>query len=321
MGRRSGGETALGIVAAFHIEATWEQARLARHVGVEVRTLRRALDDLARFGMPVESEVENHSRVYWSVPDAWRRTLDTNEISACARLLMRLPATRERDALLARFLHAPPRPVLNDAVDERVTEVLEDALRARVAVRMDYRSTTNASAVERTVSVQRLFYGEHRRFVAVCHRSNTLKWFRVDRASAASLDRDAPFFSRTEEDVASFVADGVAGYHGDEPATVVRFFVKNPEARWAIDDLSHEHMTLQRTDDGVVVTLRTTAVVALARRLVGLGDAVRIETPDLRRRVVALARAALRAEDAVRPLARAGRRDSAVGGGNRGVTR
>jgi hypothetical protein len=71
MGRRSGTETAIAVLAAFIGKNTWEQASLARRVGVTSRTLRVCLDDLVRHGVPLERFDESQREIWWSVRKGW----------------------------------------------------------------------------------------------------------------------------------------------------------------------------------------------------------------------------------------------------------
>ncbi len=310
MGRRSGAETALAIVAAFHHEATWEQSALARRVGVQARTLRSALDDCVRHGMPIERDPENGSRVYWSVPSWWSRRLDDDEMRACIRLVSRLPTTATRDRLLARLLNGTSALITNEAPSEATLRTLEDARARRVVARLQYRSSHDGTPSARSVSIQRIAYGDRTRFVAVCHRSKTLKLFRVDRVGDAALDERQSFVARRDDEIDAFLRDALDGFRTDEGAIDCEFFVRDPEARWVSGVLPLGNLLVERELEGIRVKVRTSAPDVLARFLVGLGDAVRIDTPALGARVVGIAERALGASR-VKPLARAGRRNSA----------
>jgi predicted DNA-binding transcriptional regulator YafY len=316
MGRRSGTETVVGVVAALLEERTWEQAELARRVGVTTRTLRRAIDELTNHGVPIQQDVENGARVYWSVPSTWlpgARALSGEQVRACARLLARLPRSRTRDGLLIHLLGPAAGGGADMPAHEAVLEALEDSARDRRACRLRYRSTTTGRLETRHVSVQRIAHGDRTRFVGVCHRSGTLKWFRLDRADVAEPDEREPYRARPDEEVRTFVEGSLDGYKGAGVSERCVFHVRDPEARWVAGNLPSGRMTIKRHENGICVTVHTTAPRVLARYLVGLGEAVRVDTDVLRDHLVELAAQALAGSRATRIEARGGRRNSAAG--------
>lgn len=311
MGRRSGTKTAVEILCAFRERGTWEQHALARRLGVTTRSLRSTLEELRAVGVPLERDPENHSLVYWSVPRWWSRGLDQAELETCVRLVSRLPRSADRDRVLARLLRRDVE-VGSASVFDMCLAAVEDACAAQRALRMVYRSTRDAKASERFVSVQRVEHGETPRFVAVCHRTGTLKTFRVDRVEHARPDDAAVFRHRPAEEVDALIARSLDGFAGDTETEAV-FFVREPEARWLPGTLPAGKISVESFANGVRIRLRTTALKVLARRLVGLGDAVRIESPALRSAVVDLARRTLAANAPrlAKPAPPEGRRNSA----------
>jgi len=286
-------------------ERTWEQSALAKKCGVETRAIRRALDELTLLGVPLERDEENGSRVYWSVPKGWlpgARALTGKQVAECVRLLARLPRTERRDALLEQLLGRTPDVPAPDA-RETALRVLEDSVVQRVAARVMYRSTKSGDARERFLSVQRIAHGERSRFVALCHETMKLKWFRLDRADRAELDDARPYHKRLDEEVDAFVAGSFDGFRR-ESLMRCTFFVRDPEARWVVDTLPSAVATIERRDGGAAFTLETNGVDVLARYLVGLGDAVRIDGPEpLERGVMRLAASALRKRSPLRVIA------------------
>jgi hypothetical protein len=61
----------VAVLAAFIGKKRWEQAELARHVGVGARTLRSVLVDLETHGVPLTRKEHSGREVHWSVPPAW----------------------------------------------------------------------------------------------------------------------------------------------------------------------------------------------------------------------------------------------------------
>ena len=52
MGQRSNTETIIAILKAFLDRKSWQQAELARHVGVQPATIHKQLTELAASGVP-----------------------------------------------------------------------------------------------------------------------------------------------------------------------------------------------------------------------------------------------------------------------------
>ncbi|HET9930068.1 MAG TPA: WYL domain-containing protein [Polyangiaceae bacterium] len=301
MGRRGALETVTAVLVAFLEERTWEQAALARRVGVTTRTLRSCLLGLAESGVPLEADAENGSRVFWSVPAKWlpgAASLTEDEVSLCARILARTPRTTGRDRLLGRLLPGAGASSARNDLDARAREsvlsAIEDALRDAAAVRASYRSTAHGVARERTISIQRIAYGEPVRVVGHCHRTNELRWFRVDRFESVSRATSEPFVRVDATLVHGFIRESLDGFHGSASAAEVSFVLKDPSARWAIANLPPMDAVVSSVpDEGWRVVVRTSGLDVLARWLVGLGAAARVETPELRDRVARLAEDAL----------------------------
>ena len=164
----------------------------------------------------------------------------------------------------------------------------------------------------RHVSVQRILLGPPTRIAAVCHRANTLRWFRLDYVTYAAPDSNETFRQEKQADVDALVAESLGGFHdGHEPVPCV-FVVREPEARWVERNLPGA-MDVERIDVGIRVSTKTAGVQPLARFVVGLGDAARAETPELALMVTDLARGAASVADAIqRPKALTGVRSGGV---------
>lgn len=323
MGRRSALETVAGLLVAFIDERTWEQATLAKHLSVSVRTLRGCLLDLQRSGVPLDQEAENRSRIYWSVPSGWlpgAAVLPGDQVLQCGRLLARLPQTDARDRILVHLLRGSggllSRNRAAGASYESALATAEDGLSERRTIRVRYRSTTARDPSERTISVQRIVYGDRPRLVAFCHRAKELRWFRVDRIQRSAPDNCTVFEDIATNDVDAFVRESVDGFRGQRGVHEVAFVVRSPASRWAISNLPAMDAMVAEYDGGIRVVCRTAGDEILARWLVGLGASVAIETESLQEQVVAIARRVLANGGAAarRPLAKAKRAEVKVDG-------
>jgi hypothetical protein len=115
-------------------------------------------------------------------------------------VLARAPGSRERDALLA---HAARSARVTDAtsrvqsaqltdLEQAWLSVVEDAAKG-TTLGMRYLSAGRGASEWRYVSVQHVDVGPPCRFIAMCHRSGTLKRFRVEGISLARLDPGTTF--------------------------------------------------------------------------------------------------------------------------------
>lgn len=309
MGRRTATETLSKLVVAFLKQRTWTQRQLEAECAVTARTVRKCLFDLVAAGMPLERS-EEPPHVYWAVPATWPprggRGLEHIDGEAVARLVARLPRSSEREAVLAKLVvpafgsDLAPNPV-EDRARGAVLATLEDAARQGVPVLMAYHSASRRADSVRVASVQRIVYGDRPRFVAHCHTSAQLKWFRVDRVHSATLDAHQPFVRTDAAELAQFLRESMDGFHAGGRSVTCELWLRAAEARWVIDHMPYERDTALVSFDssGAHVVLRTAALDVLARYLVGLGDAARVVAPaELERRVVELAQASLRVHDA-----------------------
>jgi predicted DNA-binding transcriptional regulator YafY len=308
MGRRSYAETLIAIVDAFHVQRTWSQAALAKHVGVETRTIRGQLDLLLgteRF--PLERSVDG-SQVYWSLPRRWipgGASIPDADLAPLIRLLARAPKSRFRDRMIAMLLaSAPPRErpaLLPETIaapprsehEDRMLEHAETSIARQTPLSVRYYTASRAEETTRCLSVQRIDAGPHARLIAYCHTAKALRTFRVDRIRGAALDPGVTFVRVDEEEVLAYVAQSIDGYHGPVQGPVrCAFFVRDPEARWVEHNLL-EPMHASRVDGGVEVLVDTAAIEVVARFVVGLGSAAVCSTPELRDRARALAEGVL----------------------------
>lgn len=304
MGARSQTETLAKILFAFVGKTTWSQSELAAHVGVQPRTVREHLNSLADAGVPLERE-EEHPHVLWTVPNGWfpgGAVLTEEQLEALARLVAREPETAERERLLRALLKR--LDVALQPSDERLGVshadlcVFEDAACLRASLSMRYFSASRGDNATRHVSVHRVRYAPRPSIVATCHRDRTLKWFRLDRASSPRLDADEPYLDAASDHVQEFIRTSFEGFRSSQrDAVTVRFRARWPDARWFVRDLEADADVQHTTQDFVLVEVRTAAIEALARRLVGLGDLITAETEELRQAIVTLAKGALTTND------------------------
>jgi predicted DNA-binding transcriptional regulator YafY len=310
VGQRSNTETLAAILKAFLDARTWKQADLARRVGVQASTIRKHLEELRISGIPLHSE-KDHPHVYWSVPRHWFPggiVFTGAQITELFRQLSRLPKSTARSQLLESLLEfLPPtastgaRSSGNSKVvagaatarEEQFLSVIEDAAHDRVSLRFRYFTATRGSEATRHASVHCVIPSPPARFVATCHRTGDLKWFRIENVSEAKLDGREPFRAAAEDAVDAHLRGSLDGFHqGGKPERHL-FFVSDPDARWVARNLMDD-MRCEEVPGGIRVTLETTAVQRLARFVVGLGGSAKPLTPALTSEVALLANGALR---------------------------
>jgi predicted DNA-binding transcriptional regulator YafY len=303
MGQRTSTETIIAIVQALLAQRTWRQADLARKAGVQVPALRKRLNELSSLGIPLTRD-DDPPHVYWSVPQSWFPggvLLAERDAQTFVRLLARLPKSLTRDRLLSTLLTSRPRgatsppPIVTPTVsplEETHLVTIEDAAGQARTLHMRYFSASRGSVDWRRVSVQRVLATPPARFLAVCHRSGTLKWFRLDNVLEAALDASEPFRSADADQIEEVLRTSLEGYRDAGAPVTATFFVRDPEARWVRSNLPAP-MTVEPVSGGMRVSAETGALLPLARFVVGLGGAARAETPDLRALVLDLARGAL----------------------------
>lgn len=301
MGRRPATRAVVEIFVALLESPTWTQADLARRLGVRTETLRQRIAELQAAGVPLERE-EEHPHVYWSVRKGWLPggvALDGDEVRLALRMLARLARSSGRDRLLSKLLRLTPDatpPLANRAREEAedALVLVEDAAARRLALRFEYLSGSRNERAWRHATVHRIEYGPHARFVATCHRDGELKWFRVDAVLRAATDEGEPSRVRDEQDIEAFVGRSVDGYAGTGDVREHAFVVRAPEAFWVQRSLPVGGLVVEHRADGSIrVSVKTAALVPIARFVTGLGEAARSETPDLSALVRRIAEGAL----------------------------
>jgi predicted DNA-binding transcriptional regulator YafY len=302
LGQRSNTETLAAILKAFLDDRTWKQADLARRIEVLPATVRKHLEELRNSGIPLTSEKE-HPHVFWSVPKNWFPggiVFTGTQITDLFRQLSRLPKSTARNQLVEMLLKFLPTPQAGAAIvpaettarEEKYLPIIEDSANQKIALRFQYFTANRGSEGMRHASVHCVVVGPPARFVATCHRSGALKWFRIDNVTDAKLDPHEPFRDADSKKVDAHLRASLDGFHeGGAPVKHV-FFVSDPEARWFARNLMEE-MQSEEVPGGIRVTIETSALKRLARAVVGLGAAAKPLTPELEKEVAALAKGAL----------------------------
>jgi len=308
MGQRSGAETVIQMILEFLGQRTWSQSELAKKLNIGVPALRKRLDELSEAGVPFDVEMD-HPHVFWSVPKNWfpgAIQLNSAELLELHRLLSRLPASGARNALLKKIGEAfgkmgpsaSPVHVVreSDPEQDQFLSVLEDHIEQKKTLRLKYYSASRASVDWREASPYRVDLGPPTRFVALCHRSSELRWFRLDHIQKIAPMANEPF--RPEPpDVDAFIAASLDGYHERMKPMQCQFFIAEQTARWARHNLP-AGFSATPVDGGIEVAGVTAGVRPLARFVVGLGEDARAITPQLVEIVRELAAGATRTNEA-----------------------
>jgi predicted DNA-binding transcriptional regulator YafY len=301
VGQRSNTETIVAILKAFLDTRTWKQADLARRIEIQPATLHKRLVELQASGIPLTSE-RDHPHVFWSVPKSWYPggvLLTSEQVTEVFRQLSRIPSGKARNQLLESILRYLPAhdsaaiiPAETTAREEQYLPIIEDSANEKVALRFRYLTVTRGKESTRHASVHRVLVGPPARFLATCHRTDELKWFRVENLSDARLDAKEAFRPADPKTVDAHLRASIDGFHGGGPAVKHAFFVSDPDARWVARNLL-DGMDCEEVPGGIRVSLETSAPKRLAGFVVGLGAAAKPLTAALELQVTALAEGAL----------------------------
>lgn len=275
------------LLVEFLREPTHSQAELQRLCGVGPKAVRNAILALMEAGLPLEHE-KDHPHVYWSLPRSYRlgRAADgLANADLLARLVARLPRAADRERALSRLWAPPVRPTVEpssavqDIADEDL-RVIEESIVTQAPVRVGYFTASRGRQAVRVLSVQRISYGPPTRFVAHCHTTHSLKWFRADRCTSPAAIHSETYRQVARVDVERFVHESLDGFHGSTPPTACVLVVREPEAAWAARALPQGASAVaEPIDGGVRIEIHTSAIDVLARFVVGLGDAVELVGP------------------------------------------
>jgi len=306
VGQRSATETLFGIVAAFVEQPTWSQAELARRLETRPETIRRYLTELAGTGFKLTRE-EERPHVYWSVSKGWlpgALVFSGSEARDLVRLLGRgrksplreriLKIAIERLAQSGQAVGEAPvaAPALGEE-EEKWLGVVEDAAVQKRVLKMRYFTASRGKEAWRSASVHRVDVGARPHFVATCHVNGDLRRFRVSNILDARLDQGERFRALADGELSRFDVESLAGFRDEGPVRRCVFFVRDPEAAWVERNLPDERISARAAPGGTRFEVATSALVPLARFVVGLGDAARCETEALAAEVATIARGAL----------------------------
>ena len=307
MGQKTTTDSISAVFQAFLQQRTWKQPELARHVGIGVPALRPRLKELSKHGMPLTRD-DDPPDVLWSVSKDWfpdAVALAAEDLGELLRLLGRLPRSSARDRFIKRIIragprklaeaHAAPSPVIPPPAtpqEETCIGTVEDSAARQVALAFTYFTVSRNSLEPRYASVQRITIGPPARFLAVCHRDGKLKWFRLENVYKARLDEREPYRTAAADEVDTILNESLDGYHQRALPVRCSFVVEEAEARWVERNLPGP-MAKEAVPGGQRFTTTTAGVLRLARFVVGLGRAARIETPELAALVRELARGAV----------------------------
>lgn len=297
--------TVVELVQAFLEQRTWTQKALAERLEMTTPAVREKLKEL-QLVFRLERE-EDHPHVYWSVPKDWFPggvVFTREQLPELLRHLLRLPQSKARDGLLQTVLRNLPKggeaEALTSAVmpppatkpEEDYLSLVEDAASQKRALWFRYFTASRGQMSIRHASVHRVVPGRPARFVAMCHREDKLKWFRVENILSAHLDAHEPYRPADGKAVDAFLGASVDGFNAGGAVAELSFVVREPEARWVQNNLLPT-MKVQQLTGRIRITVETNAILQVARYVVGLGAAATCETPALAEAVEVLARGAL----------------------------
>lgn len=249
---------------------------LASDLECTKRTVYRDLDALSLAGFPLTSE-KRDGRVFYRLVETFRvgdvpftpdellalafgedllRTLDGTVFhesvrSALAKIRASLsPAMTDYLARLGQSFRVLPGPHKSYARFRDTIRALSDAVLAREAVRIRYRTGGTGEASAREVDPYRVWYRSGGLYVVgLDHRSGEVRTFAVDRIASLSRTRRT-FAVRADFDFDAYVGSSFGVVH--EPATTVRIRFEKGWAPYVEERTWHPSQTLLRHADGSI---------------------------------------------------------------------
>lgn len=300
MGARNAYETVARVVQAFADTRTWKQADLARQAEVTSERISKVLQELATAGMPLERQ-EDPPHVFWSVPHHWFPggvVFSEDDWPVLVHAISRISDKQRRKRLLGRLVEgrvgrgaeigaldrlerAVGAAPLSEQEHALILQV-EEALMAGRPLRIYYFSTSGGTLEWRLITPIRIQTEPRARIAAVCHRSNSLKWFRVDNVQRAEVaTHEAP--AKVDPDsVEHFVRTSVDGFN-DGTKDIYAFVVRLPEGYWVKRNLLSGMKVDENAEskDSFRVIAQGAALV-VARFICGLGGAATAEGEPLK---------------------------------------
>lgn len=301
--RRATNDIFCAIIEALLAQGTWAQARLARYLDLPTRTLRAHMRNLERLGVKCE---EDGRDIYYSVPRNWLIgagiNLSNDQVVRVLRQVLFAPDSTEqrevigmlvvnspalRDLLKLEAIATPSMP----AGAEHLAGLM-DVLQSTV-IELDYIDGEGKN-LQRRVSPQRIYHAPPRQYlIAWSHRSNALRWFRIDRIRGFHAQAGEAFVAVDDALIDEDMTSRIDGYRDPDPPRVFQLrFPTEESCQWVLDAIPGMS-TVHPTGGEVVVRVVTSAPLQLARHLVALDAQFRIESAELRGMVLRLAELAV----------------------------
>lgn len=300
MGAKNAYETVARVVQAFADTRTWKQAELARNVEVTSERISKVLQELATAGMPLEREDEP-PHVFWSVPHHWFPggvVFSEDDWPILVHAIARISDDRRRKRLLGRLVEgrggremefgalarlerAVGATPLSDQEHALILQV-EGALMAGMPLRIYYFSTSGGTLEWRLITPVRIQTEPRARIAAVCHRSNSLKWFRVDNVQRAEVAHQESPAVLHPDAIEHFVTTSVDGFN-DGTKDIYAFVVRLPDGYWVKRNLlSGMHVDESAVSKDSFRVIAQGAALVVARFICGLGGAATAEGEPLK---------------------------------------
>lgn len=307
MGTRSAYETIARVVQAFTDARTWKQADLARRVDITSERAGKVMHELELAGMPLERD-EEPPYVYWSVPPHWFPggvVFAEEDWPVLVHALARISDEPRKKRLLGRLLKGRLGQGFDVGAVERLASaveatplsqqeqalvlLIESALMQVKPIRIKYFSSSSGAFDWRYITPVKVQTEPRARIAAVCHRSRTLKWFRVDNVERSELATTEPAAAIDPSAVELFVKTSVDGFNDGSEETY-SFIVRLPEGHWVKRNLlSGMRVDEQFYSEQVFRVVARGAGLVVARFVCGLGGIATAEGETLKAAVRQLA--------------------------------
>lgn len=285
----------------------WTITKLAEHLQVTTRTIRRDVNALEAAGFPLYNSGDAGEK-YWrldarSLLDALPRNgLTVPEVcalyssralvmaiaeprvladlqSALAKIEAALPPGMKRflDRLPAVVTAKPAFARARSATQHDIMTRLFQAATAQHVVSMRYHSNTSGHEKEYAVHPYRLVYAQNALYLqAFVPAYQELRTFLLDRIRRLSIEKDT--FQRVAELPSKPFGKSMGAYSGPTVRVKLRFAAG--AAAFIKDRIWHDSQTLRdRTDGSLEMTLNVCDDYALRQWILGFGRAVRVIAP------------------------------------------
>lgn len=178
----------------------------------------------------------------------------------------------------------------------RILPTLAEAWISQHQVKISYQALSEKEATERTIEpyfIEPAAPGHSSYVIAYCHRTKSLRTFKVERIEAIQASSD-PYVIPPDFDVNAYLGSSWGIVVKDEVETIKLRFIPQI-ARIMEETIWHPSQVLERQSDGsIIMTLSVTNTVELYSWILGWGEKVEILEPEeLRKRVARTATAML----------------------------